>query len=734
MGNGRADLPMVMKAQPMPVQQMPVDDALLLARIATLENQVRERDDLLEAIRNGDIDEVLVAAPTGGLALYSLHSVDHPYQRFVRQIGEGAITLSDDGTMLYGSPGLAAMLGVSEEQIVGLQLHSFLGPEDKVLCTKMLARAMANGSQTELTLRSTGGKEIPVSMSLSFLRRRGDATILCGIVTDMSEQKKQLSELTEAHASLLRLAEELKQARDVAEQASEAKTRFLRGITHELRTPLNGILGYAQLLRVDAGLTAAHLAKIDGMMNAGAHLLHLISDVLNISEIEAGHIMLQASQIRLVEFATASLDLVRPMAEAKGLSLSVAAASNLPDDIIADPTRVRQVLFNLIGNAVKFTDSGSVELRLRLVTGEAFLRMEVVDTGPGIPADMQHHLFKEFERLSPGARDSVEGAGLGLALSARIAAYMGGRLGYEDNPNGGSIFWLELPLFADPSSSGPHASEHGQTDRGSAAPLRVLIADDVAMNRDIACSFLGLAGYVVVCVEGGREAVAAAADEDFDIVLMDVRMPGMDGLEATRRIRAIEGPRGRVPIVALTAQAFSAQMQECFEAGMDEYLAKPLTLTVLLDTVERVAAVRQAAPERVIDVAMPVTAPGVTAPALMPPVINCATFAATTAVLSPEAVASYLRTLIGQSETLRNALRAPGALLVTSDALAEAAHALAGSASMFGFERLAEMGRHFEHAVLKHTGEAQALASDLAAALETALEEMRRKVHPSGGM
>jgi PAS domain S-box-containing protein len=701
-------------------------------RIATLETQIQERDDLLEAIRNGDIDGVLATAQTGALALYSLHSVDHPYQQFIRQIGEGAITLSEDGTMIYGSPGLAGMLGVSEEQIVGLQLQSFLGPEDKVLCTKMLAQARGNGSRAELTLRSTGGENIPVSVSLSFLRRRGDATILCGIVTDISEQKKHLAELTEAHAGLLSLADELKQARDAADQANEAKTRFLRSVTHELRTPLNGILGYAQLLRVEAGLTAAQLAKIDGMMNAGAHLLHLISDVLNISQIEAGHIMLQANRIRLVEFAADSLDFVRPMAEAKCLSLSLAAASNLPEEIIGDLTRIRQVLFNLVGNAVKFTDRGSVELRLRLVTGNAFLRMEVVDTGPGIPADVQHQLFREFERLSRGARDSVEGAGLGLALSARIAASMGGRVGYEDNPDGGSIFWLELPVPADPgSSSGPNATEH-RPGRRPAGSLRVLIADDVAMNREIASSFLSVGGYVVVCVEGGQEAVAAAADEDFDIVLMDVRMPGMDGLEATRRIRAFEGPRGRVPIVALTAQAFSAQLHECLEAGMDEYLTKPLTLTLLLDTVERVARARQTATERVIDEAMPVDTLGVLPPASMSPVINCATFAATAAVLSPEAVASYLRTLIGDSERLRSALRAPDALLATSDALAEAAHALAGSASMFGFERLAELGRHFEHAVQKRTGQAAALASGLAAALETALEEMRRKADPSG--
>lgn len=707
--------------------QVPADTARLLDHIASLEGQLQEKDDVLEAIRSGDVDTVVVKKHTDGVQLYSLQSIDHPYRAFVQQIREGAVTLSEDGTMLYGNLGLATMLGISEEQVIGRQLQSFLRPQDTALLHQMLDQARHGGCRNELTLLSAEGNTVPVYVSFNFLRQGEDAIILCGIVTDLSEQKNHLKEMTEANTSLLSLAADLKRARDVAERANQAKTHFLTGVSHELRTPLNGILGYAQLLRVDAGLSVTHLAKVDAMMDAGTHLLHLISCVLDLSEIEAGHMMLQTTVIGLRRFASSCLELIRPMAAAKQLVLSLAVASNVPADILADPTRVRQVLFNLLGNAVKFTDQGAIELRLRSVTDGARLRIEVVDTGRGVPADQQHRLFQEFERLSTETTGPIEGAGLGLALSARVAALMGGQIGYDNNPGGGSIFWLELPVVANAAATPVWEAEDVPPAPASPRPLHVLVVDDIAMNRDIARSFLCVAGHRVVCVEGGREAVAAVAADDFDVVLMDIRMPEMDGLEATRRVRALEGPRGRVPIVALTAQAFSGQVEECREAGMDGHLGKPLALAVLLDTVERVAAAGQVANDEVSGAFMLAPIPGVSALAVEQPVINSALFAATAAVLSPEAVASYLRTLVEQGETLLHALRAPGALVATGQALAEAAHALAGSAGMFGFERLAATGRQFERAVQTSAAEAPVFATSLGGALQTALEEMRRR-------
>jgi signal transduction histidine kinase/DNA-binding response OmpR family regulator len=398
-------------------------------------------------------------------------------------------------------------------------------------------------------------------------------------------------ELERSNAELERLSINLARARDDAERASRVKSSFLAGMSHELRTPLNGILGYAHLLRLDGGLNVTQSARVEAMLGAGTHLLQMINRVLDLSEIEAGHVELQTAECDLREIASACLDFVRPAAEAKRLALHLVMDPEVPETLTTDPTRLRQVLVNLLGNAVKFTTRGSVRLRLRLAADRAALRFEVADTGPGISAEHRHSLFQEFERLGASVTTAVEGAGLGLAIAAPLAVLMGGRLGHEDNPGGGSVFWLELPLaagaiaalllaaapVADPAACQPVPSRAGV--------LRVLVVDDVPMNLDIAGAFLRASGHEVSFAEGGIEAVAAVATADFDLVLMDVRMPEVDGLEATRRIRALVGTRGRVPIVALTAWAFAEQVKECLRAGMDGHLAKPFTPETLRDAV-----------------------------------------------------------------------------------------------------------------------------------------------------
>ena len=248
-------------------------------------------------------------------------------------------------------------------------------------------------------------------------------------------------------------------------------------------------------------------------------------------------------------------------------------------------------MINLLGNAVKFTATGSVELRLRPAARGAALRIEIADTGPGISTEQRQRLFQDFERLDTALHSSVEGAGLGLALSARLAALMGGRLGHEDNPGGGSVFWLELPLHppAAPIDPAPAKAMAGTVADG---PLRVLVVDDVAMNRDIAAAFLRSAGPCGHLRRRRGRGDCLGYEHRFDVVLMDVRMPEMDGLEATRRIRMLADPRGQVPIVALTAQAFAEQIAECRNAGMDSHVGKPFDPKMLIDAVEHAAAAR----------------------------------------------------------------------------------------------------------------------------------------------
>jgi light-regulated signal transduction histidine kinase (bacteriophytochrome)/DNA-binding NarL/FixJ family response regulator/HPt (histidine-containing phosphotransfer) domain-containing protein len=522
---------------------------------------------------------------------------------------------------------------------------------------------------------------------------------------------------------------ELAQAQD----ASRAKSRFLAGMTHELRTPLHGILGYAQLLSAEGGLNALQAMRVHAMMGASTHLLEMINRVLELSEIEAEQVRLCPAPVEVEAVISACLDVVRPTAQAKGLVLSIKAAPGMATDIVADSMRLRQMLLNLLGNAVKFTDAGTVEVRLARAATASAIRIEVADTGPGIPATQRTRLFQDFERLENHDLASVEGAGLGLALSARLAALMGGCIGFEPGETGGSVFWLELPYgTALPQPAHTAAPTPAAGTPAHKQALRVLAVDDVAINRDIAVSFLRAAGHAATAASSGEEALMLVESQDFDAVLMDVRMPGMDGLEATRRIRALGGARGAVPVIALTAQAFADQVEACKRAGMQDHLAKPFSPDMLEATVTRAARNRQpaeaAAKRRRPPAQTPFAAPGPPAsgPALTDfPLVDEAVFEKTASYLPAESVASYLDTINELGTALLAGLRAPDAGALGQ--LADLAHTLAGSAGMFGFTRAANLARCFEHAVHTGSGEWAALAGSLDQAMEATLHNIAER-------
>jgi CheY-like chemotaxis protein len=270
---------------------------------------------------------------------------------------------------------------------------------------------------------------------------------------------------------------------------------------------------------------------------------------------------------------------IGPLASERGLSLHLVWSHNAPRQIVSDPARLRQVLLNLLGNAVKFTTAGWVELRVLACDAAGRLRLEVADTGPGIKEAARDRLFQDFERLD--APSAVEGSGLGLAIAARFVRLMGGTLGYSPNPTGGSIFWLELPCN-EPAAAPPEAAI------ATAPPQkarRVLLVDDIAMNRDVVGAFLRSAGHEAWLAENGQDGIRLASEHCFDVILMDVRMPEMDGLEATRQIRMLPAPHGHVPILALSAGVQPDEIAEYEAAGMDGLVAKPVEYAKLLQAI-----------------------------------------------------------------------------------------------------------------------------------------------------
>lgn len=642
--------------------------------------------------------------------------------------------------LAYVSPASRTVVGYEPEEFAALAPADYVHPEDLEQVTAIQRSLSANSERITSVhrVRHKAGHWVWVEASFQLGNPGTPEESIVLTARDITVQRQleaeravREQELEKSNAQLEQFARHLVRARDAAEQASRAKSRFLAGMSHELRTPLHGILGYAQLLRAEAPLDAVQAERVDAMLGAGTHLLTMINGVLDLSQIEAERLELQATDFDLRSVVAACLDLVRPAAVAKSLGLTLSVHASVPPRVTADLTRLRQILLNLLGNAVKFTNTGSIELRLSVTVAATVdvaetepprLRLEVVDTGRGIPEERRPLLFQDFERLDNTATSGVEGAGLGLALSYRLATLMGGGLGHDGNPLGGSVFWLELPLDhpqlvvpQQPALLRPNAS---------AAALRVLVVDDTPMNRDIACSFLTAGGHEVVCAAGGAEAVAAVAAADFDVVLMDVRMPDVDGLEAARRIRMLDTARGRVPIVAVTAQAFAEQVEDCRKAGMNDHLAKPFSPAALLDIVVRAVADHHAR-------ALPADA---TTRSSEPPVedqlatLNEEHFERTASCLAPDAVASYLAIIAARGGALVKAMQSPGAVPAE---LAEEAHTLAGCAGMFGFERLTRLARSFEIAMRSDTPDIDVFTAPLGAAVSMMVHALASRTPPT---
>ncbi|MBB3900411.1 ATP-binding protein [Roseococcus suduntuyensis] len=386
----------------------------------------------------------------------------------------------------------------------------------------------------------------------------------------------------------------LKDAMAEVEAAAEAKSMFLARMSHELRTPLNAILGFAELLLSGSAPAAAQYDQLRLLHEAGMHLRDLVNRLLDLAKINAGKLELEPAPIALGPLLEGCLGLLGPEASRKAIALRLDTAPGLPEAVEADATRLRQMLLNLLSNAVKFTPQGGhVTMRVAAQAG-GMVRIEVEDSGPGVPEEKRDWLFQDFTQLGRTGDSESSGTGLGLAITARLAELMRGRVGVESVPGQGATFWLELPL--EPARL-PVDAPGARGAAPALPPLRLLVADDIAPNRILMRALLSAAGHQVSLATNGAEALAQVEAGQFDAVLMDVRMPGMDGLEATRRIRALPPPLNRTPVIAVTASAMSEEVEECRAAGMDAHIAKPVDREALFAMLRRLRRLRPLAPE-----------------------------------------------------------------------------------------------------------------------------------------
>ncbi len=516
---------------------------------------------------------------------------------------DAMLLVDAEGRVVSANRHAEGLFGRAATDLIGRPLEQLVPADARTLpmgsgeqSLRASAEAQA-GRALDLWARRADGHAFPVEMSLSPLKIDGQPMVATAI-RDVSERKAAEAELARhrdhLEAEVAHRTAQLAAAKEAAESASVAKTQFLANMSHEIRTPLNAITGMAYLIR-HAGVSTEQGARLDTLETASRHLLQVINGILDLSKIESGRFELAQRAVDPQEVVDEVVGMLADSAQRKGLQLQVQMQVP-PQPLIGDATRLQQALLNYVANAVRFTERGGVQLRVTVADENAqrlCLRFEVEDTGPGVEPQVLARLFNAFEQADNTLTREHGGTGLGLVITRKLAQLMGGEAAADSRPGQGSRFWFSAWLD---KGQAPPPERHRPAPTPDSGPACVLLVEDDEVNRTIASFLLEDMGHRVEVAEDGEQAVAMASAQPYDLILMDMQMPRMDGLEATRHIRA-QAANARTPIVAITANAFERDRRACIEAGMDDFLAKPIVPDLLYEVLGRCwrASVRPAA-------------------------------------------------------------------------------------------------------------------------------------------